>query len=217
MLCKGAISSIFLLVREPAMKNKQCKVFLAASALLFCATFTPLAHAVDDFYVGAGVGISQSKDACDRLGGAGFTGNCDKKDSGFKLVAGYKFTPYLGAEVGYVSLGEFKAVGTAGATAVNATAKAKGLQLAGFGMLELDEDLWFIGKLGVFRWDMNSSGSSFAVSSETGTDIFFGIGVQYDVNRRFSIRGEWEHFMDVGVSGAESDIDLISVNGLWRF
>ncbi|HVK54351.1 MAG TPA: outer membrane beta-barrel protein [Burkholderiales bacterium] len=198
------------------MKNKQCKVFLAASALLFCATFTPLAFAGDDFYVGAGVGISQSKDACDGLGGAGFTGTCDKKDSGFKLVAGYKFTPYLGAEVGYVSLGEFKAVGTAGATAIDATAKAKGLQLAGFGMLELDEDFWFIGKLGVFSWDLDSSGS-LASSSETGTDLFFSIGVQYDVSRRFSIRGEWEKFMDVGVSGAESDIDLISVNGLWRF
>lgn len=50
-------------------------------------------------YVGGSVGSSNySSDSC--------VGNCDKTDIGFKVVGGYMFTPYLGAEVGYGAFGK---------------------------------------------------------------------------------------------------------------
>ena len=45
-----------------------------------------------------------------------------------------------------------------------------------------------------------------------GTDISFGLGVNYNFTRNLGVRAEWERFkLD------DADADLISVGIVWRF
>ena len=55
------------------------------------------------FYVGATLGQSKFKDLCNGVGGGI---SCDNKDTAWRILAGYQFTPNFAAEVGDVTLGE---------------------------------------------------------------------------------------------------------------
>src|SRR6266850_2576148 len=50
------------------------------------------------FYVGATIGQSKFKNSCTGLP-AGFS--CDEKDTAWRLLGGYQFTPNIAAEFGY--------------------------------------------------------------------------------------------------------------------
>src|SRR5258706_9710454 len=58
------------------------------------------------FYVGGSVGQSKFKNSCTGLP-AGFS--CDEKDTAWRILGGYQFTPNIAAEVGYHNFGETKA------------------------------------------------------------------------------------------------------------
>src|SRR5947207_8518941 len=60
------------------------------------------------FYVGATVGQSKFKDSCTGLP-AGFS--CDEKDTAWRILGGYQFSPNFAAELGYHNFGETKASG----------------------------------------------------------------------------------------------------------
>ncbi len=203
------------------MKNNLLKASVASiSYLIASSILSSTAMAADTpFYVGAGLGLSSASKACSGLGGDGFSGTCDKKDSGIKLVGGYKFSEYLSAEIAYVNLGEFKASGTATSGAIDAKSKVSGFQFGVLGQWTFAESFSLLGKLGGFRWNQKISGAAsptLTTGGTKGTDIFLGFGLQYDFNRNFGIRTEWERYLDVGKSN-KSDVDLFSVNGLWQF
>ena len=203
------------------MKNNLLKVsFTSLCFLMANGIFSSAATAADTpFYLGAGLGISNASKSCSQLGGDGFSGSCDKKDSGIKIVGGYKFSEYLSAEIAYVNLGEFKASGTATSGAIDAKAKVSGFQFGVLGQWSFADSFSVLGKLGGFRWDQKISGTAsptLSTGGTKGTDIFWGMGLQYDFSRNFGIRAEWERYLDIGKSN-KSDVDLFSINGLWQF
>src|SRR3954447_23334625 len=158
------------------------------------------------FYAGASVGQSSTSDC---PGG----GSCDDKDTAYRIFGGYKFHPNIAVEGGYSPLGE-----TSGS---NVTAEANAWDIVGLGIFPLGNNFSIFGKLGFYNAELKLGGA--ASGKKTTTDLTYGIGGQYDLNRNLGLRVEWQRYSGVkapdvaGGSGGDTDIDVLSVGALWRF
>ncbi len=183
---------------------------------------SPLVLAQDaGFYVGAALGQSKLKDACE-----GVTLACDDKGTGWKIFGGYQFNKNFGAEIGYVDLGKATANGVITGVAVSANAKAKGWELLGVGTFPIADKFSAYGKLGFFRWDVDVSAtavvpgfSATASASDKGTDFTFGVGLKYDFTKNVGARLEWQRYNGLGDSATTgtSDVDLFSLGIVFKF
>ena len=56
-------------------------------------------------------------------------------------------------------------------------------------------------------------------ANESNTDLTFGFGLRYDLNKSVGVRAEWQRYGDVGGGdiGGESDVDVISLGVIFRF
>jgi OOP family OmpA-OmpF porin len=157
-------------------------------------------NALSSVYIGADVGQAKYKDGC-RL-----TPGCDDNDTSWGLFAGYRFNPYLAAEIGYHDLGSI--------SAPVATIDGQAIELVGVGSVPLNNAFSVYGKLGGYRGEAKGLGIS-----ETNNDWTYGLGVQYDVTPYIGVRGEWQRYADLGGGGfnATTDVDVLRVGALWRF
>ncbi|MBL4608690.1 MAG: outer membrane beta-barrel protein [Pseudomonadales bacterium] len=121
----------------------------------------------------------------------------DESDIGFDLFAGFNFNEVLSAELGWVSFGEVENSGI--------TAEASAFHLAVLGNVSLQNDLSFYGKLGMTSWDVDFK-SNVGSGSDSGADVFFGLGMDYQIGARSSVRfgADW-YSLDV------EDIALYSI------
>jgi OOP family OmpA-OmpF porin len=163
------------------------------------------------FYAGASVG--QSKADCGDTAG----GSCDDKDTAYRVFGGYKFHPNIAVEGGYAPLGETSA--TFGSSKL--TAEANAWDIVGVGSWPLGNNFSILGKLGFYNAEVKLGGV--ASGKKTTTDLTYGLGGQYDFNRNLGLRLEWNRYSKVkapdvaGVSGGDTDVDVMSVGALWRF
>jgi OOP family OmpA-OmpF porin len=126
-------------------------------------------------------------------------------DMAFKIFGGYQINRNFAVEFGYGSLFD-KAI-----SGVNVEITA--WELVGVGSFPLGNNLSVFGKLGFAMWDATvSSGIPGFSASDDGTDLTFGVGLQYDFNRNFALRGQWQRY-DV----ADEDADLFSIGVIYRF
>jgi OOP family OmpA-OmpF porin len=159
----------------------------------------------------AGISAGQSKSDCP--GG----GSCDDKDTAYRVFGGYKFHPNIGVEGGYSPLGET----TSSFGGASLKAEANAWDIVGVGSFPLGNNFSILGKLGFYNAEIKLSGV--ASGKKTTTDLTYGIGGQYDFNRNLGLRLEWNRYSGVkapdvaGVSGGDTDIDVLSVGALWRF
>ena len=177
----------------------------------------------EGWYAGVGFGQSKVKDfvECD----LDISCSADDTDSGWKLYLGNQFNQNVAVEFGYVDLGQTKASGT---DSFLGTASlefdVKGFDVAVVGLLPVSKQFNVLGKVGLFRWDVDvdASSSVFGSGSEskTGVDFMVGIGASFDIGKTTAVRIEWERFADIGdedVTGGTSDVDLLSANLIFRF
>jgi len=176
------------------------------------------------FYGGGSVGLSHYEDEEDKisaaLGTAGLTGtvDTDSNDLGWKLFGGYRFTPYFGAEVEYIDLGEESADIAITAPiigSINAAAEVSGVSLTGTAGYPIVPQGYVFGKLGGFIWDSNTRGGATLGGvpiglgvDDNGVDLTFGLGATYELLEHVKVRAEWERFQSLG--NDETDIDLFS-------
>jgi OmpA-OmpF porin, OOP family len=180
------------------------------AALLVAVPAT--AQNLGGFYIGGGLGQSDAKDACDGISGPGVS--CDGEDTAWRLFGGYQLNTNLALELAYTDLGEASATVPGGSASAEATA----LELSALGMLPLAERFSLYGKAGIYRGEIDASSSIGGSASEDNTDLTLGAGVQFDMTRNIALRGEWQRYMDMGgEETGESDVDLLSVNVLYRF
>ncbi|MBL4622396.1 MAG: outer membrane beta-barrel protein [Immundisolibacteraceae bacterium] len=170
----------------------------------------------EGYYIAIGAGTTEADDTCDELVGVGFAGSCDDRDRGWKVVGGYQIDENFGVEVFYADLGKADAVGTIGATPATADVDLDGFGVSLTGTLPLTEQLSLLGRVGMYRWDANGSASLGAVSvsaNDDGTDLTYGVGIQYSFTDHLGLRVEWERFEEV----ADDDVQLISASVVWAF
>jgi len=154
----------------------------------------------------------------------------DKSSTGYKLGAGYMFNENFGIEGGWVDLGKAKANGrgTSGGIPVNVDvdAKASGIFIAGIVASRVSEEFSVFAKVGFIdstvQLSARASSGGIAASgsaSSSGWTTMFGAGLQYDVDRQWGIRAEYESFPKLGDKNktAEADVTMISIGVVLRF
>jgi OOP family OmpA-OmpF porin len=199
--------------------QKLLRSISAASLILGLAATPGLAQA-ENWYGGASVGQSKANVICD----LNITCSSDDTDTGWKIYGGYHFNPKGAIEFGYVDLGKAKLSGTdIFLGSASADWETSGFTVALAGFIPVSQNFAFMGKLGLFHWnlDVNVS-SSFLGSgsaSSSGTDLTYGLGLKYDFSKTVGVRAEWERFKDVGDNNTtgQSDIDLLSVGVVFKF
>ena len=210
------------------MKIKPLLAFVVATLAA-----TP-ALAQGNFYVLAAGGVTHASNL-DEAGinqditDAGLTvlsSNADKNDMGYKLQAGYQFTPYLALEGGYVNLGEYKY----GANLVGGSAEVKaevdGWNLGVVGTFPLANNFGLFAKLGMIDVDVDVSGSASGTGgtasvaeSSSKWKTNWSLGGTYGITKNLGVRLEYEEFRKVGDADTtgESDINLWSLGLSYRF
>ncbi|HJT62549.1 MAG TPA: outer membrane beta-barrel protein [Burkholderiales bacterium] len=165
------------------------------------------------FYVGAHIGQSEAGDSCTGVGGGV---SCDDKDTAWRILGGYQFNRNFALEFGYNDLGEV----SASAPGANVTIETTAWELVGVGMLPLADRFSAYGKIGLYRAETDATVNvpGFSSSSESNTDLTFGIGARYDFTRSVGVRAEWQRYQDVGGGDiGEDDVDVISIGVIFRF
>ena len=171
------------------------KLWITSLAVAASAAFAVPAFAQRDYgaspaagpYVGANVGINSDD------------------ETGLGIFGGYRFDRNWAAELGYQDTGQ----SNINTTGVDTNA----WELAGLGMLPLNERFDLFGKLGLYRGNVEGGGRD-----ETNTDLTFGFGAQYNVNPQLGLRVGWQRYADMGSDlGAGKDLDMWKVGVLYRF
>ncbi|MSQ53427.1 MAG: hypothetical protein EXR28_16275, partial [Betaproteobacteria bacterium] len=149
--------------------------------------------------------------------------------AGHPLQLGYMFNRNWGVEGGWVDLGEIGYRATAtnfGGASLNANVNASGFNIAGIGVMPLNDSFSLFAKLGTINAKVKASGSvaiagvTFnANQSDTSWSNNYGLGVMYNLSAKTAIRAEWERFSKLGDKNKtdEGDIDLLSLGLKYSF
>jgi len=154
-------------------------------ALAALATLVFSAAASAQVYGVVSAGVSKHDVDC-----AGTT-SCDDSGTAYKIMGGYKFTPNLAAEVGYLDFGKSKA--TVGPAALD-------IKVSGFGAgVALHGDFsptWTgVARLGLAQVKTKLSASLQGVSasdSDDNTNLYGGLGVGYRVSKSVTVDAAWD-------------------------
>ncbi len=155
----------------------------------------------------------------------------DDKDSGYGFFGGFRFSPYLAVEGGYVDLGKFTFKDqTEGFDAFEAedvmleqrlTTKMSGLSVSVLGILPLTYRTELFARGGVIFTSneltarveaSNGFGIGGELSSESDTDFLAGVGAAMSFAEIYSVRLEYQRIFDAGDEfTGEADTDIISL------
>ena len=118
-------------------------------------------------------------------------------DTSFRFFGGYQINRNFSAEVGYGMLFDKGGV------------EISSLEISALGKFPLTNNFSIFGKLG-----FASTTVEFLGFDDDDTDLTYGFGVQYDVNRNFAVRGMWQQYkQDILVD----DVDVLSLGVIYRF
>ena len=213
---------------------------LGIAAAVLAVSVAGAAHAQSQstppWYGGVSLGSTKSNvdagDVNNYLRSVGFgspSTSADNKDTAYKFLLGYQFSPIVSLEGFYADLGKYNTrstvtnpfVGT-----VNADYKAKGYGVDVVLSAPMTQAFSVYGRLGVIQAKteatFNSSGSVgllFNRGSKNKTGQHFGVGLQYDITPAVALRGEVETYRKLGddSTGGELKVDVLSLGAIFRF
>ncbi len=185
-------SSGVLLGRELIMNKK----YLLAGLFVASLGTTSIATAgAGDTYAGVSVG-----NASPDLSGI----NLDSA-IGWKIFGGYALNDVLAVEGGYISFGEMDGP-------LASSVEPTGFEVAAVGNFPINSQFSLFGKVGLLAWDTKVISFSGVSSTTTDTDVFFGLGGQYEISGNLAVRASWERYtMD------DLDIDFLSASAVFGF
>ena len=122
----------------------------------------------------------------------------DESDTGFKIGVGANINENFAAELAWVDLGEFDIPG--------GEISEYGLTASLIPTYEMSEDASVFAKIGLMSWTLEYSSSFFGSGEETGSDLFYGFGFEYNISNAASVVAEYEKY-DID----DGDVDLLSV------
>jgi OmpA-OmpF porin, OOP family len=206
--------------------NPAKKLLLPTTSVMLALLQVSVASAGEGpgFYGGGSVGLAHYEDEEDEIRAAFaptvINVETDNNDLGWKIFGGYRFTPYFGAEVAFVDLGEESADVGIGAATINATNSVSGVSLSGTAGYPIIPQAYVFGRMGAYIWDssVDTEGNALlnaiatangAVNEgDNGVDLTFGLGATYELVEHVKVRADWERFNGLGED--ETDIDLFS-------
>ena len=165
---------------------------------------------------------SQIDDRLRELDFSSATTRADDRDTGLKVLGGYRVNDYLAVEGGYVEFGDtsLETATTGPPARLRQKSGGHGFTLEAVASLPVTERFRLFAKLGGVYWDAQSR---FHVlvdgveidrwsDSATGTDWVFGAGASLDVHEHLAVRLEYERYRNVGdpARTGQSDVDFLS-------
>ena len=176
---------------------KGIKALLTATGL--AAALAMAGPAAAQLYLGATVGQAEFKEGC--LG----TGECDEKDTAWRILGGFQFSKFFAAEIGYYDFGE--------ASSGNLKLEAEAFELVAVGSFPLTDRFSVYGKIGGYQGKLEGAGFD-----EDSTDLTYGIGARWDFTKRLGVRGEWQRYESLGGGNLiETDVDVLSIGLIFSF
>jgi OmpA-OmpF porin, OOP family len=155
-------------------------------------------------YLGFGLGMADTSGLSGSSTGATVTGDAYKVSG--KVLGGYQFTPNVGLEAQYGDLGSRTVTAGLGNVSASGNTTATQFSIAGTGTAQIYDWLSAFGKLGASRNQL--SGGSFCAgivycSAYLGshTDVMWGAGLNFIINKRLTLRAEYEDFGKFAASG----------------
>ncbi len=133
---------------------------------------TPHRDLLSRLYVGADVGYASYQEM-------------DDGSAGFSLYGGYHLNEVLAIDLGWADLGDV--------TSGNKNGEVSVLYLDVMGKFPLQTDLTAFGKLGLAQWNYEGTQGT-AKDSDSDIDVYFGIGMDYDVSGNSAVRFSADFF-----------------------
>jgi OOP family OmpA-OmpF porin len=201
------------------------KITHTFSALAFACCVLPSiamaqsADAASGWYLGGSAGSSTLKL---NTGNIVANGQHDTRDTGYKLMGGYKFSNNWATELQYFDLGRYSY--TEGRDRL--TIGMKGLSVSGVGMWPVNEQVTLLGKLGLAQHvsdaRLSYNGTELLTEKTTRTTPLLGVGAEFHINKALRVRAEYEHFgspkvLTAGNQNLKMRTDLLSVGLLYQF
>jgi len=175
--------------------NRVKTAFAVILPAAFLAVSAPAAAQQSDtgFYIGGAYGMSSFD-----IDTAGITNpSVDDSDSGFKIFGGYQFSRNWGVEVGYVDFGKAGLSGSMLGIPFTGDLGVTALTVAGTGTMPMNESFSLLGKVGMWNWDAKASVAALGTAgsaSDSGTDLFFGVGLRYNLSKNLGLQLEVEQY-----------------------
>ncbi len=169
-------------------------------AACLCSVAAPAR--AERFYMGLDAGRTWAPDTCTASLPNGVAG-CSSKAVAARVVTGYEIDPTWSAELSYANYGTANLgtclitgpCGTAGLTGLGYWSLS-GYQLSGIAAWPLGGGVALTGKAGLAYTTMTGG----AVTSNNLTPAL-GFGAQYDFDRRYRVRAQFEYLGTVGNAG----------------
>lgn len=156
-------------------------------------------------HVGASYGRSDLSANCP----SGFS--CDDKDQAFRVFAGGRFNNTIGAEIGWINMGEWARGG--------GDTDAQALDIALTAGFPLGRNSSIFGKIGTAYTRAEVSGGT-AGGIQTGRedkwDARIGLGATIGLTENWALRADWDRFR-VAFPGTKEDVDLFMIGAQYRF
>jgi OOP family OmpA-OmpF porin len=175
--------------------NRVKTAFAVILPAAFLAVSAPAAAQQSDMglYIGGAYGMSSFD-----IDTAGITNpSVDDSDSGFKIFGGYQFSRNWGVEVGYVDFGKAGLSGSMLGIPFTGDLGVTALTVAGTGTMPMNESFSLLGKVGMWNWDAKASVAALGTAgsaSDSGTDLFFGVGLRYNLSKSLGLQLEVEQY-----------------------
>jgi OOP family OmpA-OmpF porin len=152
----------------------------------------------------------------------------DDSDSAFAGLIGYRFGRHFAVEAAYYDLGalSYEADGLVsdGFFLYDATfdldISPSGPALSALGIVPLSDSWEIYGRAGMFFADLDidvgasiGGGAGSASDSASSQDALVGLGAAFRASERWTVRLEYQRFLDVGdeEDTGESDVDLVNL------
>ena len=156
-------------------------------------------------YVGGNIGMTDLK-----LPGCSPGASCDDSGTGFKVYTGGQFSRIFGVEASYVQF--------LGLDRNGGDVRAKGVNVGLVANWPISDQVNLFGKVGaIYGW--TSPGSPIPgvpTGDKSGLDLSYGAGAQYDINRNWGIRADWDVYRMEFASGT-SNASLYSIGAVYKF
>jgi len=210
------------------------KRILRLALLLACG---PALAQGSGWYIGGGVGTTKAdfvRSDFTTTGLATGTYSADDDSAGGRVFGGYRVAPNWAVEFGLASLGRYKhRYNNAGNVAVY-DYDASALTVAAAARLPVGGVVSLNGRFGIaftatelrLRRDNGTANPPFCPDtwwysdcSSQSTNLYWGLGAQFDVTPRWGIRLDYDNYGEVGeeFETGRADIESVSVNFVWRF
>ena len=131
----------------------------------------------------------------------------DDSSAAFSLFGGYHLNEVLAIDVAYTDFGEAEK----NSIKTEATAFSLGI----LGKVPVRTDLTFFGKVGLASWDADVSSGSLS-DSDSGTDVYFGIGADYDIGGTSAVRFGVDRYTLNGSDNSDEDITSFSIGFIFK-